>query len=76
MVTIRVPALPKGLLSNLMGLAGLATICVMVAFLTDWRWGGLSAGVMAVGMTIVAHLGAPVAAAVEDANVRPIKKAA
>lgn len=74
MVTIRVPALPKGLLSNLVGLVGLATICVMVAFLTDWRWGGLTGGVMAVALTVVSHLGAEVAVA-ED-NVRPIKKAA
>lgn len=74
MVTIRVPALPKGLLSNAMGLAGLATICVMIAFLTDWRWGGLSAGVMMFSLTVVSHLGAPVAAEAE--NVRPIKKAA
>lgn len=75
MVTIRVPALPKGLLSNLTGLAGLATICVMIAFLTDWRWGGLTAGVMAVALTVVSHLDAEVAVA-EDTNVRPIKKAA
>lgn len=76
MVTIRVPALPKGLLSNLVGLAGLATICVMIAFLADWRWGGLAGGVFAVVLTVVSHLGAPVEVASEDANVRSIKKAA
>jgi hypothetical protein len=46
--TVRIPAVPKGLLSNLCLLAGLVAICVAIAYLTDWRWGVLAGGVASV----------------------------
>lgn len=50
-IRIRIPAWSGDLLASLLGLAGLATVCVMVAFLTDWRWGGLAAGLIATGLS-------------------------
>lgn len=50
--TITIPAWTANLLPNLFGLAGLSTICVMVAFLTDWRWGGLAAGIIATVLAV------------------------
>lgn len=49
-ISIRIPAWTANLLPNVLGLAGLGTICAMVAFLTDWRWGGLAGGICAVGL--------------------------
>lgn len=69
MVTLRIPAPPAGLLSNLVGLVGLATICVAVALLTDWRWGVLAGGVACVGLAVLAQAGAQQ----EPAQVRPIR---
>lgn len=43
---IPLPALDGGLVSNVVMVASLVAVCVMVAFLTDWRWGGLLAGVL------------------------------
>lgn len=58
MVTLRIPAPPAGLWSNLVGLLGLATIAVAVALLTDWRWGMLTGGLFAVVLAVLAQYGA------------------
>lgn len=56
MVTIRIPALPAGLLSNLLGLAGLAAVVVAVGGLThNWWWSILVGGVAAVGLSVIAQ---------------------
>lgn len=55
-VSFTIPAWSANLIPNLLGLVGLATICVMVAFLTDWRWGGLAAGIFATLLAAVAQL--------------------
>lgn len=73
MVTIRVPAPPPGLLSNLVGLLGLVAVVLAVAFLTDWRWGLLGAGLVAVGLAMLAQL--RTAAVERPASVRPIRTA-
>lgn len=67
-----VPKMPPGLFSNLFGLLGLATVCVAIALLTDYRWGMLSAGVFAVGLTVLGQMSQQQAA--KD-NVTPLKKA-
>lgn len=76
-VTVPLPSLDAGLVVNLFAVAGLATICTMLAFLTDWRWGGLLAGVFTfTSATYVSHQMAR--AGVEDValdNVEPIRKA-
>lgn len=59
MVTIKLPALPSGLLSNLLGLAGLVAVVVAVGGLThNWWWSLLTAGVVATGLSYVAQLNA------------------
>jgi hypothetical protein len=51
-VTVPLPRVDAGLVSNLLLLAGLAAVCVAVAFLTDWRWGLLAAGVVTVAANV------------------------
>lgn len=72
MVTIRIPALPRGLFTNLLGVAGLVAIVVAIGALTDWRWALLSSGVFAVVLHVVAHLNAePDVATETDGAERP-----
>lgn len=77
--TLRIP-LPRvdaGLISNLMLLASLATVCVAVAFLTDWRYGMLAGGIL--GFCSVVYLqraGAFEATEEQADNVAPIRKSA
>ena len=61
MVTIRIPALPAGLLSNLLGLAGLLAAVVAVGGITgNWWWSVLVGGLAAVGLSVIAaHNAAP-----------------
>lgn len=55
MVTIRIPALPAGLPSNLLGLAGLVAVVVAVGGLThNWWWSILAGGVAAVALSVIA----------------------
>jgi len=70
---IKIPAWTANLLPNLLGLAGLGAICTMVAFLLDWRWGGLLGGVFAVVLAVWIQVTAVPTA--QD-NVVPLKKAA
>ena len=55
MVTLRIPAPPAGLVGNLLGVAGLVTVCLAVAFLTDWRWGMLAGGVCATALAVLSQ---------------------
>lgn len=71
MVTIRIPAPPPGLLSNLVGLLGLIGIVVAIGALTAWPWALLTAGLFAVSLSVLA--GARQAAA--SAPVRSLKPA-
>lgn len=68
--TITIPAWTANLLPNVFGLLGLSTICVMLGFLTDWRWGGLAAGIFATVLAVWIQLTAPA-----TASVTPPKKA-
>lgn len=59
MVTIKIPALPQGMFSNLLGLAGLVTLVVAVGGLTgNWWWSALAGGVVAVGLSYISHVNA------------------
>lgn len=68
MVTIRIPVPSSTTLLNWVGLAGLIAIVAAVGLLTDWRWSLLAAGVIAVGITMLAQN----AAQAEPSNVRPL----
>lgn len=71
MVTIRIPALPHGLLSNLLGLAGLIAAVLAIGGLThNWWWSVLVGGVVAVGLSVIATLDASADGA-ERAEDRP-----
>lgn len=63
MVTIKIPALPRGLFANLLGLAGLVAMIVAVGGLThNWWWTLLAAGIVSVGLSYIAHLNGVAAA--------------
>jgi hypothetical protein len=69
MVTIRIPALPAGLLSNLLGLAGLVAVVAAVGGLThNWWWSALAAGVVAVVLSVIAQHNATTAGAGEGVD--------
>lgn len=73
-LSITIPAWTANLLSNLLGLAGLAAICTAIGFLTDWRWSVLAGGAVGVGLAVWVQLTSPVA--VPAATVTSLKKAA
>ena len=50
--TVTIPTWTANLIPNVLGLLGLAGISVFVAFLTDWRWGGLLGSVFAVAVAV------------------------
>jgi hypothetical protein len=59
MLTVKIPTPPKGLLSNLLGLAGLIAVVVSIGGLTgNWWWSGLAGGGVAVALSYIAHLNA------------------
>lgn len=56
MVTIRIPALPAGLLSNLLGLVGLVAVVAAAGGLTgNWWWSVLAGGAVATGLSVIAQ---------------------
>lgn len=71
---LTIPAWTANLLPNLLGVAGLAAVCVMIAFLTNWRWGGLAGGVVAFGLSVWMQWSGVEQA--QPAAVTSIKKAA
>lgn len=55
-IRIPVPRLPRGLVANLVGLAGLIAVVLAVGGLTgNWWWSVLAAGAIAVGLSYVAQ---------------------
>lgn len=69
MITIKLPALPHGLFSNLLGIAGLIAVIVAVGGLThNWWWSLLAAGFVATGLSYIAQVNR---AAVEQVNEEP-----
>jgi hypothetical protein len=74
-VTIHVPRIPAGAISNLVGMLGLVAMVVAVGGLAGVWWAVLTGGVFAVGLAVVAQLGeqSAVSAApgVAAAAVRP-----
>jgi hypothetical protein len=75
-VSFTIPHWTANLLPNLLGLAGLVGMCVMLAFLADWRWGGMLGSVFAVGLAVwIQWSAAPESVEVAPDNVAPLKKA-
>lgn len=73
MVTLRIPALPHGFGSNLLGLLGLVAVIVSVGGLTgNWWWSLLAAGAVAVGLAVLAQNTAAAQAA--DAPTQPLSR--
>ena len=54
-ITFTIPKWTANVPTNLLLLAGLAGICVFLAFLTDWRWGGMLGSVFAVALAVWAQ---------------------
>lgn len=68
-VRFRIPRLPAGALSNLVGLLGLVAIALAVGALAgSWWWSVLAGGVAAVGLCALAQ-------AQDAAATRPVKVA-
>jgi hypothetical protein len=68
-IRIPLPTLTSELVSNLLGLAGLAGVVIAVGGLTGNAWWSLLAGsVLLVGLSYVAHAGAPARPASEPAR--------
>ncbi|MDF2968371.1 MAG: hypothetical protein K0Q93_2149 [Nocardioidaceae bacterium] len=58
MVTIRIPAPPRGAVSNALGLAGVTGLAVASGGLVgNWWLSGLVASLVLIGMAAVAHYG-------------------
>lgn len=53
-VAIPLPRLNGGLVSNVVLVASVAAFCTALSFLTDWRWGVMTAGV--IGFATVIYL--------------------
>lgn len=73
-ISFTIPRWTGNLASNLFGLLSLATICVGIGLLTDYRWGVLAAGVIGTVLTAWIQVNAP--ADVEAAKPTPLRKAA
>lgn len=77
MVTVRIPALPAGLGSNLLGLVGLIAVVVAIGGLTrNWWWSLAVGGVFAVALAVLAQHNAPAREALDgrDAPTQPIPR--
>lgn len=58
-LTVKIPQWTANLLPNVLGFLGLATICVALGSLTDWRWATLLAGVFATLLAVWMQYNAP-----------------
>jgi hypothetical protein len=75
-IRIPLPRITPGLVSNLLGLAGIIGVLVAVAALTDWRWSLLLGSLVSVGMAYVAHLnGARTATVTQLDDARKVRAA-
>lgn len=73
-IRFKVPRVPPGLLSNLLGLAGLIAVAVAVGALAgNWWWSVGVGGLFAIGLSWMASTDEPVEAA--GGNVRSITPA-
>lgn len=76
-ITFRVPRIPAGAISNVVGLLGLVAIAVAVGFLTgDWAWSLLTGGIFAVGLAVVAQAAAEAPHTAGKARPRVVTEAA
>lgn len=72
-ISFTIPRWTANLLPNVFGLLSLATVCVAVGLLTDYRWGMLAAGVIGTAVTWWVQSSAQPETA---ENVKPLKRAA
>lgn len=75
-ISFTIPRWTANLLPNLLGLAGLAGVCVFVAFLTDWRWAGLLGSVFTFALAVYVQWSAQPEVEVAGAKPAPLKKVA
>lgn len=76
MVTIRIPVPSSMLVSNLVGLLGLVAVIVAVGLLAGFAWALLGAGVVAVGLCVLAQNSAGAAKRGAAAGKQPLKAVA
>lgn len=78
MVTVRIPAPSATTLTNLLGAFGLVAVIVAVGGLAGVWWALLTAGVVAVGVSVLAQNRGPSvsAAAASDAPTRELRRVA
>lgn len=77
MVTIRIPALPRGAATNLLGLLGLIAVTLAVGGLAgNWWWSVLTGGILAVGLAALAQRaeGVQDASAEQSEPMRPVSR--
>lgn len=80
MVTIRIPLPTRGAVSNWLGLVGFVSVLVAIGGLAGWLWALLTFGLVAVGLSYLAHVAsnAPVrqVAAAQSLHAVPDARAA
>jgi hypothetical protein len=75
-IRIPVPRIPAGLGSNLTGLAGLIAVVVAIGMLAGLAWAVMAAGLIAVGLAVVAQLGQRAAAAAPTRRLEAVPREA
>lgn len=74
-MTIRIPLPSSMLVSNLAGLLGLVAIVVSIGLLAGFAWSLLAAGVIAVGLCVLAQNAQRTAAASPAQPLKAVKAA-
>lgn len=73
---IRVPRVPSGMFSNVLGVAGLVAFALAIGGLTgNWWWSALVGGVFAVGLSYIAQTHAATEAPAERPALRTVAAA-
>jgi hypothetical protein len=75
-VHFRLPVPSSTLVTNLLGLLGLAAVVIAVGLLAGFAWGLLGAGVIAVGLSALAQNAARPAPVAAAAGAPPLKAVA
>lgn len=76
MVTVRVPVPSATAVTNLLGVFGLVAVVVAIGGLAGVWWALLTAGVVAVGLSVLAQTRTAAEAAAQDVPTRELKRVA
>lgn len=76
-IRFRLPSVPPGLGSNLLGVAGLVAVVVAVGMLAGLAWAVLGGGLIAVGLALLAQTTAQQSTARRDVGTdQPLRRVA